>query len=119
MARPCWRWWRCRWRHRPGWRTARCASRSSTHWPTSDSGGENAMTTRQLMQTFALVAACAAPYAHADDDVAALLKAADRYRTGQDNLQVETHVSVLNRDGTPDKERRYTVFVQAQHKSLV
>jgi hypothetical protein len=57
--------------------------------------------------------------AHAADDVAALLKAADRYRTGTDNLQVETHVSVLNRDGSPDKERRYTVFVQAQHKSLV
>jgi hypothetical protein len=57
--------------------------------------------------------------AQAADDVAALLRAADRYRTGQDNLQVETQVSVLNRDGTPDKERRYTVFVQAQHKSLV
>jgi len=26
---------------------------------------------------------------------------------------------VLNRDGSADKERRYTVFVQAQHKSLV
>jgi hypothetical protein len=57
--------------------------------------------------------------AQAADDVPSLLKAADRYRTGQDNLQVETHVSVLNRDGSPDKERRYTVFVQAQHKSLV
>ncbi len=52
-------------------------------------------------------------------DVAALLKAADRYRTGQDNLQVETLVSTLGRDGQVDKERRYTVFVQAQHKSLV
>jgi hypothetical protein len=57
--------------------------------------------------------------AHADDDVATLLKDADRYRTGQDNLQVETQVSTLNRDGSPDKERRYTVFVQVQHKSLV
>jgi Outer membrane lipoprotein-sorting protein len=57
--------------------------------------------------------------AHAADDVTALLKAADHYRTGQDNLQIETQVSVLNRDGTPDKERRYTVFAQAQHKSLV
>ena len=53
------------------------------------------------------------------DDVAGLLKAADAYRTGQDNLQVETQVTVLKRDGSPDKERRYTVFVQAQHKSLV
>jgi hypothetical protein len=70
-------------------------------------------------QILALLLACAALHAHADDDVAALLRAADRYRTGQDNLQVETQVSVTNRDGTPDKERRYTVFVQAQHKSLV
>ena len=53
------------------------------------------------------------------DDVAGLLKAADAYRTGQDNLQVETQVTVLKRDGSTDKERRYTVFVQAQHKSLV
>lgn len=56
---------------------------------------------------------------HAADDVAALLKDADRYRTGQDNLQIETQVTVLNRDGSPDKERRYTVFAQADHKSLV
>ena len=66
-----------------------------------------------------LCAALAAAGVQAADDVPALLKAADRYRTGADNLQVETHVSVLNRDGSPDKERRYTVFVQAQHKSLV
>jgi hypothetical protein len=30
-----------------------------------------------------------------------------------DNLQVETQVNVVNADGTPDKERRYTVFAQA------
>jgi hypothetical protein len=73
-------------------------------------------TLRCLTLACATFAAGAAPAA---DDIAALLKAADRYRTGQDNLQVETQVSVLNRDGSPDKERRYTVFVQAQHKSLV
>jgi len=66
-----------------------------------------------------LCAALAGAGVQAADDVPALLKAADRYRTGADNLQVETHVSVLNRDGSADKERRYTVFVQAQHKSLV
>jgi Outer membrane lipoprotein-sorting protein len=66
-----------------------------------------------------LCAALAGASVQAADDVPALLKAADRYRTGADNLQVETHVSVLNRDGSADKERRYTVFVQAQHKSLV
>ena len=53
------------------------------------------------------------------DDTAALLKAADAYRTGQDNLQVETQVTTFKRDGSPDKERRYTVFAQAGHKSLV
>jgi hypothetical protein len=79
---------------------------------------ENAMTLIVRCQ-WLLCAAFAAATAHADDGVPTLLKAADRYRTGADNLQVETHVSVLNRDGSPDKERRYTVFVQAQHKSLV
>ena len=69
--------------------------------------------------TAALVAGWVVAGAAAADDVATLLKAADRYRTGQDNLQVETQVNVLNRDGSPDKERRYTVFVQAQRKSLV
>jgi len=71
------------------------------------------------MKRFLLLALFAAATAHAADDVGALLKSADAYRTGQDNLQVETQVSVLNRDGSPDKERRYTVFVQAGHKSLV
>jgi outer membrane lipoprotein-sorting protein len=71
------------------------------------------------MKTLFLALALAASSAQAADDVARLLKAADAYRTGQDNLQVETVVTVFNRDGSPDKERRYTVFVQAQHKSLV
>jgi hypothetical protein len=52
-------------------------------------------------------------------DITPLLKDADRFRTGADNLQVETQVTVLNKDGSVDKERRYTVFVQAQHQSLV
>jgi hypothetical protein len=67
----------------------------------------------------ALLALAGAAHAAGDADVPALLKAADRYRTGQDDLQVETLVSTLGRDGQVDKERRYTVFVQAQHKSLV
>jgi hypothetical protein len=36
-----------------------------------------------------------------------------------DNLQVDTLVQVFNADGTPDKERRYTVFAQAGRQSLV
>jgi hypothetical protein len=64
-------------------------------------------------------AALAATLAAPTTDVPALLKAADRYRAGADDLQVETEVTVFNRDGTPDKQRRYTVFTQAQRRSLV
>jgi hypothetical protein len=52
-------------------------------------------------------------------DVPALLKAADRYRLSSANMQVDTLISVFNADGSPDKERRYTVFAQAKHQSLV
>ena len=52
-------------------------------------------------------------------DVAALLKATDRFRMSAENLQVETQINVINADGTPDKERRYTVFAQAKRQSLV
>ncbi|MGZ5185879.1 MAG: outer membrane lipoprotein-sorting protein [Caldimonas sp.] len=52
-------------------------------------------------------------------DVGALLKAADRYRMSSENMQVDTQISVFNSDGTPDKERRYLVFAQAKHQSLV
>ena len=72
-----------------------------------------------MKTSFIVMLLALAPAVRAAGDVAALLEDADRYRTGQDNLQVETQVSTFNRDGSPDKERRYTVFVQAQHKSLV
>lgn len=54
-------------------------------------------------------------------DVATLLKAADAFRTGSAsaNLQIETQVTTFNRDGSIDKERRYTVFSQSGHRSLV
>ena len=52
-------------------------------------------------------------------DVAALLKAADRYRVGEQNMQVETEIRSYAADGALDKERRYTVFAQAKHRSLV
>lgn len=70
-----------------------------------------------LIATFALC--CASLSGNAAEDVPALLKAADRFRTGATSLQVETLVNVLNRDGSPDKERRYTVYSQAGGKSLV
>lgn len=69
--------------------------------------------------TTLLALAAAATLAQSNVDVTTVLKAADRYRAGAENLQVETQVTVLNRDGSTDKERRYTVFAQAQHKSLV
>jgi hypothetical protein len=69
---------------------------------------------RLLLAAFGLLAA----YAHAQD-IAPLLKAADRFRMSSDNLQVDTLISVFNTDGSPDKERRYTVFAQAGHRSLV
>jgi len=62
--------------------------------------------------------ACGAAQAQTPD-VAGLLKVADRFRMSADNLQVDTQISVFNSDGTPDKERRYTVFAQAGHQSLV
>ena len=64
-----------------------------------------------------LLLALAAPvYAQ---EVGALLKDADRFRMSADNLQVDTQVQTFNADGTPDKERRYTVFAQAGRQSLV
>ena len=48
-----------------------------------------------------------------------LLKAADKYRMSGDNMQIDTQISVFNTDGSPDKERRYVVFAQAKHQSLV
>ncbi len=56
--------------------------------------------------------------AHAQD-LTTLLKATDKFRMSADNLQVETQINVLNADGSADKERRYTVFAQANRQSLV
>jgi len=69
----------------------------------------------------ALTLLAAAGLGHAADDITHLLKAADRYRNGngQDNLQVESLVTTHHRDGSLDKERRYTIYTQAGHKSLV
>ncbi|QTD44019.1 outer membrane lipoprotein-sorting protein [Ottowia testudinis] len=67
--------------------------------------------------TFVTVCALSA-LVHAQD-VNALLKDADRYRMAADNLQVDTQINTFHADGTPDKERRYTVFAQAGRKSLV
>lgn len=73
-----------------------------------------------VMKNFALFAALAIAASGAfAQDVPALLKAADKYRMSSDNMQVDTQISVFNTDGSPDKERRYTVFAQQKHQSLV
>ena len=72
-----------------------------------------------LLRTLAGAVALAAAAHAGAQDIPALLKAADKYRMGSDNMQVDTQISVFNTDGTPDKERRYTVFAQAGHRSLV
>lgn len=72
-----------------------------------------------------LAAVCAALGAHtaqaapAAADAQAALAAADRFRLGEEFLQVETVIRVHHADGTLDKERAYTVFTQGARKSLV
>lgn len=57
--------------------------------------------------------------AFAAPDVDPLLRAADRYRTNGQNLQIETEVTVQLRGGSVEKTRRYTVFAQSDRRSLV
>lgn len=76
------------------------------------------MTTTPLAWLLA-TAVLLAGAARATPDVPALLLKADSFRGGNAALQVETEVTTLQRDGSTDKERRYTVFTQSQHRSLV
>jgi hypothetical protein len=66
-------------------------------------------------------AACALVtlHAHAQSTPADLVRATDRYRMSAANMQVETQINTFHADGSPDKERRYTVFAQANRQSLV
>ena len=83
------------------------------HWHTPES-----MLMILLFQTLVTVLSLTVLSAQAQD-AAALLKATDKFRMSADNLQVDTQINVVNADGTPDKERRYTVFAQANRQSLV
>jgi len=71
-----------------------------------------------VLRSIAAALALVASHSFAQD-VPALLKAADKYRMGSENMQVDTQITVFNTDGSPDKERRYTVFAQVKHQSLV
>lgn len=79
--------------------------------------GRGLLTKLAALAAFALLVS---PHTgHAAPDVASILKTADQFRTGATHLQVETLVTTLTREGQPDKERRYTVFVTDGHRSLV
>ena len=71
------------------------------------------------LRLLAAVALAAVASQAGAQDVPALLKAADRYRMSGSDMQIETVISVFNTDGSPDKERRYLVYAQASHRSLV
>jgi hypothetical protein len=81
-------------------------------------GGVGAGPLRVIVSALTIAAALLYNTASAQD-IPTLLKDADHYRMSADNLQVDTQVVVLNTDGSQDKERRYTVFAQADRKSLV
>lgn len=76
-------------------------------------------TTLRLALLGGLAAVSALAGAQPTPDVATLLKDADRTRMTADNLQVDTLVQTFKADGSPDKERRYTVFAQSDRRSLV
>lgn len=52
-------------------------------------------------------------------EVAALLRAADAFRSGAARQQIETEIQQLNADGSIAKQRRYKVFTEDRHRSLV
>lgn len=53
------------------------------------------------------------------DEVSDILKAADQFRVGSENMQVETEITTFAKDGSKEKERNYLVFSQVNHQSLV
>lgn len=69
------------------------------------------------MKTLLIALALAAPLAQAAD-VATMLKNADAFR-GSGQQQIDTLIEVSNPDGSPDKERRYTVLTAPERRSLV
>jgi len=57
--------------------------------------------------------------AYANDDATTIVKAADQYRLVSEDMQIDTKITTLNRDGSFDKERLYQVFQQSNRQSLV
>ena len=81
--------------------------------------GEKALEAMKSLALFTIAASTLLLGPAQAQDIATLLKDTDRYRMSAENLQVDTQVTVFNTDGSSDKERRYTVFAQAERKSLV
>lgn len=74
------------------------------------------MSSKILIAGLSALLACVP--AAADEAVVRLLKQADAYRLAEKSARVDIEVDVL-RHGELDKERRYTVYVKPQRRSLV
>jgi len=74
----------------------------------------------KMQRTCSLIAAAllAMPVARAADDVATVLKKADAYRLDDGASRVESVVELFRGENL-DKERRYTVYVKSNRRSLV
>ncbi|MFZ6712231.1 outer membrane lipoprotein-sorting protein [Undibacterium sp. TC9W] len=73
---------------------------------------------KAAIHTIALLLAATTGLARADE-VGDILKAADQFRVGSENMQVETEITTFAKDGSKEKERNYLVFSQVNHQSLV
>lgn len=71
-----------------------------------------------VLPLFALGASLFASAAMAADDVAAMLRQADAYRRPAAAVKVEADVEQY-RQGSLDKERRYTIYIKPGRRSLV
>src|SRR5689334_7594096 len=72
----------------------------------------------RLQAAAALAALLIGSAAHADEGVQQLLKSADEFRLAQTSAQVETEI-VLSKNGTEEKNRRYSVFTRENRKTVV
>ncbi len=54
-----------------------------------------------------------------DPAVTAILKNVDALRAGRDSLKVETMVTSIKSDGSTDKQRNFTVFLQPDRRVLI
>jgi Outer membrane lipoprotein-sorting protein len=59
------------------------------------------------------------PARAADPDITRLLADADHFRVSDEHLVIDTRVNTFKSDGTPDKERLYTVHTSTGRRSLV